>query len=102
MFDPLFPIAMFCGPLALAVLLRIEANHSTRSIWPRLSSALLALAAMWGLTYWGLMIGVLLFGEGMKESELDQLIALAIAASVALVAGCYWLVVRHRAQELSR
>ena len=102
MFDPLFPVALLCGPLAFAILLRIEANRSTRSIWPRLTSVLLALAAIWGLTCWGLMIGVFLFGEGMKDGGLYQLIALAISASVALVFGGYWLVARRRKQEVPR
>jgi len=100
MFDPLFPIALLGGPLALTILLRLETNRSTRSIWPRLTSVLLALVAMWGLTYWFLMLSVLLFGEGMKAGGLDRLIVLAISASVALVIGGYWMVVRHRTQDV--
>lgn len=98
MFDPFFPVPLICGPLALAIFLRHEATRNTRSIWPRPKSALLVLAAMWGLTYWGLMLSVVLFGEGFKENGLNRLIALAISASVALVIGSYCLVVRRRTQ----
>ena len=96
MFDPLFPVALFCGPLALAVFLRIEMKRTTRSMWPLFASVMLALAAVWGLPYWGVIIAVGLFGEGMKEGGLNQVIVLAISASIVIVVGGYWLVARHR------
>ena len=100
MFDPLFPLALFCGPLALAVLLRIEAKRTTTSIWPLFASVALALAAVVGLSCWGLLIGVGLFGEGMKADGLDLVTVLAVAASVAIVVGGYWFVSRPRTQEV--
>lgn len=100
MFDPLFPLALLCGPLALAISLHLEANRTTGSIWPRLTSVVLALIATWGLTCWGLFLSVPLFGEGLKEGGLDCLIVLAISASVALVIGAYGLVVRRRSPDV--
>ena len=102
MFEPLFPVVLLCGPLALAVFLRIEANRNTCSIWPQPTNVLLALAGMWGLTDWVLMLGVVLFGEGMREGSFDLLIAVSIFASVAFVTGGYWFVSRHRMQDVPR
>lgn len=102
MFDPLFPVALFSGPLALAVLLRIEVRRETRSIWPRIASVVLALGAMWGLTYWGVIIAVGLFGEGMQDGGLREVTVLAISASVVIVVGGYALVARHRSQRVPR
>lgn len=96
-FDPLFPVALFCGPLALAFLVYFQAKCTTRTFWPAFARVGLALVAVWGLTYWGLMIAIGLFGEGMNESGLYQVTLFAMVAAMALVAGTCGLVAKHRA-----
>jgi hypothetical protein len=98
MFDPLFPVALFFGPLALAILLRIEGNRITRSILPRFSSVFLAFAAVWGLTYWVAMIAMGMFGEHMREGDFYLVMIVAISASFVIVVVPDYLAARHRKQ----
>ena len=102
MLDPFFPVALFCGPLALLILLRVEARRTTPSFWPRYGSSFLALVAVWGLTFWVSMIGVGLFGERMTEDGFQQLSFLAILISMSLVAASYSVVARQRMASASR
>ena len=102
MFDPLFPIALFPGLLALAFLLRIEAKRIRRSIRPLFASFVLAPIAVWGLIYLGIILADVLFGEGMKVRGLHEVTTVAISASIGIVVCGYELVFRHRRQDLLR
>lgn len=97
MFDPLFPVMLFCGPFAFAILLYVEGKGATRRFWSVFARIVLALASIWGLTYWALIIAVGLFGEDIDKSGLNQVAIVAMIAAVAMVvAGCRF-VARHRA-----
>jgi len=100
MFDPFFPVALICGPLALALLLSVEAKRTTQRIWPLSVSLLLAIPAAWGLSYWLLMIAVILFGEEMNGAGFQRATIFGITASIIIVVASYCLVTyrrKHRA-----
>ncbi|MFX4883856.1 hypothetical protein ABTB71_19330, partial [Acinetobacter baumannii] len=59
---------------------------------------ILALIAIWGLFYWGIVIGIGLFGAGMKPAGFNQLMIIAIVVAVGVVVGSYWSVARHKAR----
>lgn len=99
MFDPFFPITLFCGPLALAFLLWVEAKRDTGGIWPRPNSLLLAIPAAWGLFSWSLMISVILFGEGMNVIGFQQASALAASAAFIIIATSYCFVAYLRSMK---
>ena len=101
MFDPFFPVALICGPLAWAILLWVEAKRATPRIWPSSMSILLAVPAAWGLSYWIILTAVILFGEGMNQAGFERAIFFAIMAAIVIVVASYCLVAYRRKHRVS-
>ena len=101
MLDPLFPVALFCGPLAFAVLLRVEANRNTKSLWPQFTSIILALPAAWGMTYWVLLVAIILLGEGMAEAGFLQTTILSVTVAVLTLIASYCGAALRRRKRIS-
>lgn len=102
MFDTFFPVALFCGPLALVILLRLEARRTTASFWPQIATIALALPAVWGISYWVLMFAIILFGEGMNQQSFFGTTIISVTTAVLIViAGYCRLVVRRRLRSSS-
>jgi hypothetical protein len=100
-FDFLFPIGLFLGPLALAVLLRTEARRNTQGLWPHIVSILLMPPAMWGIFNWVLMLAVLLFGSNMRPSGFAFTVWVVATIAVLIVVGGYLWIALHRRRNYS-
>ena len=97
MFDPLFPLALICGPLAFIFILNGEARRADRSIWPKILSFVLVLPAVWGLSYWVFIIAVTLFGEGMSQAAFNRWNTFSPMAPAIFLAAIYcWMARRRR------
>ena len=101
MFDPLFPVALVCGPLAWAALLWNEARRATVKIWPSSVSLLLTLPSVWGLSNWATMTAVIIFGDGMNQAGFERAALAAIMAAVCIVIGSYCLLAVRRKRRIS-
>lgn len=100
MFDPFFALALVCGPFALAALLAIEAQRTTRKSWLLGASLVLAIPAVWGLSYWVLLVSVVLFGEGMTEAGFRQAMLFSVGVAILIVVASYCWVVHRRKQRV--
>jgi hypothetical protein len=101
MFDPLFPVALFGGPLAFAILLRIEDSRSTPSLWPKVLSMIMMIFAIWGILYWLKLIAIALFGSGMNIVQFIWMSRMATAAATLFVVGSYLRIALRRRKRTS-
>lgn len=69
MFDPLFPLGLLLGPLALSLLHYFETKSPSERRPPGWKSIVLALVSVWGLSYGILIALFMLFAGGGPLSE---------------------------------
>ena len=100
MFDPLFPLGFFLGPLALGLLHHFEMNRPSERRLPDWKSIVLALVSVWGLSY-GILIAmfVLIAGGGpLSEENFVRLVWTARVASVLLVGLVFYRCAKRRSK----
>ena len=100
MFDPLFPLGLFLGPLALILLHYFEMNRPSERRLPSWKSIVLALVSVWGLSYGILIAMFLLFvgGGPLSEDNFVRLVWTARVASVLLVGFVFYRSAKQRAK----
>lgn len=101
MFDPLFPLGVFLGPLALGLVFYLEANRPPAQKLPGWKPVVLSLIAVWGLSSGILFVLFLLVAGGgpLSEEGFTGLLWLARAASVLVVGIVFFRAAKRRSGQ---
>ena len=101
--DVTYGLWFYGGPIALVVLICLEANRRTHSFLPHITSAILMLLATVGISQWWLLfVSVGFSAPGMTANQFERESLLALLAALAIVVGAYLLVAAVRLKRSKR